>query len=91
MHSCVSIIRVGEPNYWEHLRREREKDMHLFTPKADIRESFCTERISNCILEVNIKSIPIIHGAYKTVPVFRVEKVKIYCSKMQIYLAAGCI
>lgn len=31
-------------HYWERLRKQREKVMHLFTPKADIQQNFHTER-----------------------------------------------
>lgn len=41
MDPCLSIMG-GKSNYWERLKRE--KDVHLFAPKADIKQSFCTER-----------------------------------------------
>lgn len=37
----------------------------------------------------NIKSIPVIYGAYKTVPVFLVGEVKIYCGTMHLLRCWG--
>lgn len=78
--------RGGIPHYWECLRKEREKGLAFIYSKNRHKKISVLREISNPHSK-SIWSIPVIHGEYKMVPKFHVEKAKI----MQIYLDAGGI
>lgn len=66
--------------------------MHIYLlQKQTLNRASVPREISNPTVEGNIKNIAVIHGAYKTVGIYHVERVKISCGKMQICLDAGGI
>lgn len=78
--------RGRTPDYWECLRKEREKGLAFIYSKSRHKKISVLREISNPHSK-SIWSIPVIHGEYKMVPKFHVEKAKI----RQIYLDAGGI